>query len=271
MTKVTIAIPNFNGEKLLEKNLPNILAAGADEVLIIDDFSKDQSILMIRKNFPKVKLLINQKNYGFIVSVNKLFKEAIGDIVVLLNNDVFVEKDFLKPLLKHFQDKDVFAVNCHEKGEGPSITFWKDGYFQFDRGIEKNELQESGWASGGSAAFSKKIWNELKGFDKLYAPFYWEDLDISYRAKQSGYKILWEPASCVYHQHETTISKSFNKRYVDWIKQRNQLLFIWKNITNKNLLKDHKNHLIKRLINLNELGYWIPFIWAVWRKRMIKS
>ena len=128
--KTTIAIPNYKGRKLLEQNLPSIVYAGADEVLINDDFSEDGSVQYIKDNFPQVKLLLSDKNKGFIASVNKLFDQAEGDVVVLLNNDVLVEKDFLKPLLVHFKDEDVFAVNCHEKEEGYSEAFWKDGFFK---------------------------------------------------------------------------------------------------------------------------------------------
>lgn len=272
--KITIAIPNYNGRDLLEKNLPNIIQSGADEVLVIDDGSTDESLELLSKlkiqnvfqtayGRTKFKILENKKNLGFIPSVNKLFKEATGEIVVLLNNDVFVEANFLNPLLGHFEGKNVFAVNCHEKGEGPSISFWKNGFFEYKRGEEKNIVQKSAWASGGSAAFLKEIWQELGGFDDLFAPFYFEDTDISFRALKLGYKILWEPKSEVWHQHETTISKTVSKRYKNWVVERNLLLFIWKNITDKKLLTDHKINLFKRLFTFSKLGYWIPFIWAL--------
>ena len=262
--KVSIVIPNFNGEALLQKNLPNILAAGAREVLIIDDASIDKSVEIIKENFPEVKLLIHQKNIGFIPTVNELFNEAIGDIVVLLNNDVWVEKGFIKPLLSHFADQQAFAVNLHEEGEGPSIAFWNNGFFEFKRGEEKNFVQKSAWASGGSAAFSKSKWKELGGFDENFSPFYWEDIDLSFRAIKAGFEILWEPDSKVKHEHETTIKKTFSKRYINWIQQRNQLLFVWKNIHDPKLLTEHKKNLVKKLLT-SGLGYWIVWVWAVIR------
>jgi GT2 family glycosyltransferase len=264
--KVTIAIPNYNGKSLLEKNLPNILKSGAEEVLIIDDGSVDDSVKLLEKikvQEPTVKLMVNEKNLGFIPTVNKLFDLAKGEIVVLLNNDVFVERDFLNPLLKHFEKREIFAVNCHEGGEGPAVAFWKNGFFEYKRGEEKMKVQKSAWASGGSAAYSKAIWQTLGGFDDLYAPFYFEDTDISFRALEQGYQILWEPKSKVKHVHETTISKTFSKRYINWITQRNLLLFIWKNIREKRLVREHQKALFKRLLNPLRLGYWIPFLWAL--------
>ena len=271
--KVTIVIPNFNGEKLLEKNLPNILESGADEILIVDDASKDNSLEVLEKfkeKSSKLKIISHKKNEGFASSVNQLFEEAKGDIVVSLNNDVWVEKDFLKPIMKHFENKSVFAVNLHEEGEGSSVAFWKNGYYEFKRGEELEVIQKSAWASGGSAAFRKSIWKELGGLDKILAPFYWEDVDISFRALKKGYEILWEPDARVKHEHGTTIEKTHKKRYTNWIKERNQLLFIWNNIKDKDLKKEHKRSLLKRLFSL-KLGYWIPFLWAFSRIRSLRS
>lgn len=268
--RVSIVIPNYNGMDLLKNNLPNIIKCGADEILVLDDGSVDES-LKVLQDFPKIKILVNKKNQGFIPSVNRLFQVASGDVVVLLNNDVYVEKDFLPPLMKHFQDKNIFAVNCHEKGEGYARMLWKNGFLEFARGKEVELAHKSAWASGGSAAYNKKIWQEVGGLDNLYAPFYFEDLDISFRALKKGYNIFWEPKALVYHHHETTIKKSFNKKYIDWVKQRNQLLFIWKNITDKNLITDHQNNLLKRLIGGMGLGYWIPYLWAQFRKSKIKK
>lgn len=268
---ITIAIPNYNGEKLLPVNLPNILAAGADEVLINDDGSQDNSIKIIQENFPEVKLLISKQNKGFISSVNKLFNEASGEIVVLLNNDVLVDKNFLPPLIKHFTNKKIFAVNCHEKGSGWGKGQWKDGFYEFVETKEDSLVHKSAWVSGGSAAFNKKIWQELGGLDPLFVPFYWEDVDLSFRALKAGLEIFWEPKSLVDHQHGTTISKFYSGKFVTRVQQRNQLLFIWKNITSSNLLSDHFRNLIKRLFGGLGLGYWIPFWWAFKKKWEIKK
>lgn len=264
--KITIAIPNYNGEEILKKNLPNILDSGADEVIVLDDCSIDQSLQILEKfniQSEKLKILKHKKNKGFILSVNELFDEASGDIVVLLNNDVWVEKDFLNQILNHFKNKKVFSVNLHEVGEGPAVAFWKDGFYQFKRGQELKTVQKSAWASGGSAAFRKDFWQSLGGFDKIFAPFYFEDIDLSFRALKEGYEILWEPNAKVRHHHGTTIKKSHSKKYTEWVQQRNQLLFIWKNIKDPRLLSEHKKNLVKRLF---KLGYFVPFFWALTKK-----
>lgn len=261
--KISIAIPNYQGRKLLEENLPSIISANADEIIVNDDASKDGSVEFIKKNYPQVKLLTNDKNQRFIYSVNKLVNEAVGDIVVLLNNDVKVSKNFLEPLLEHFKNEKVFAVNCHEEGEGYAKAYWKDGFFEFQRGKEEKSFYKSSWASGGSAAYRKSVWQRLGGFDPMFKPGYWEDIDLSYRALKVGYDVLWEPDAKVWHSHGTTFSKIFNKRKINWIQQRNQLLFIWKNIEDKELVSEHRKGLIKRLFGGMGFGYWIPFLWAL--------
>lgn len=271
--KISIVIPNYNGKDLLVKNLPNILSSGALEVIVGDDGSSDKSVEFLRevelKN-PGLRILIHKKNQGFIPTVNELFYKAKGELVVLLNSDVFVEKDFLNPLMKHFDNPKVFAVNLHEKGEGPSRAFWKNGFYEFGRGEEKNAIQKSAWASGGSAIYSKEIWLKLKGFDPIFAPFYWEDVDLSFRALKAGYEILWDPSSKVFHEHATTIKKNFSKKYVDFIKERNRLLFIWKNISDRKLIQEHKVSNLNKLFS-SEFGYWIPFVWALLRSKNRKD
>lgn len=271
MSKITIAIPNFNGRFLLEKNLPSVMTAGADEVLILDDGSKDNSVDFLKEYFPKVKLIVNKENRGFLYSINKLVKEAEGEIVVLLNSDVAIDKNFLKPLIKHFEKEQVFAVNCHEKGEGWSEGFWQNGFYEFKRGKESSQAHKSSWASGGSAAYSRRLWLELGGSDPIYTPGYWDDIDFSYRALKAGYEVLWEPDSLIYHQHESTMGKVFNKKKLDRIKQRNQLLFIWKNITDKKLIWQHRKALLKRLFGGVGFGYWIPFLMALMKLPEIKK
>lgn len=97
----------------------------------------------------------------------------------------------------------------------------------------------------GGAQFSEKVIGEkLGGMDKIFIPFYFEDIDLGVRARKAGFKCIWEPGARVEHEHEATInSDSFKQRYIDSIKQRNQLLLIWKNINSPKLFLSHLFHL----------------------------
>src|SRR3989344_3918266 len=116
---VSIVIPNYNGEEILAKNLPKVLdAVGDAEIIIVDDASTDASASIIsnlKSQISNLKLLQNEHNLGFSSTVNRGVKVVKGEVVVLLNTDVVPEKDFLKPLLRHFEDEKIFAVGCMDR------------------------------------------------------------------------------------------------------------------------------------------------------------
>lgn len=194
--KVSVIIPNWNGKKLLEKNLPlvfRVLPKGT-EVIIVDDGSTDGSQEYLKKlktQNSRLKVFFNKKNLGFAKAVNQGVEKAHGEIVVLLNNDVIPQKDFLKPLEKDFRDPKVFAVSFNEQNWSWAKLKWVNGFVEHEPGPKVDKVHISAWTSGGSGAFRKKIWEKLGGFDEMYSPFYWEDIDLSYRAWKRGYKVLW--------------------------------------------------------------------------------
>jgi len=258
--KFSIIIPNWNGKKLLEKNLPKVLETGADEVIIADDGSKDGSVEFIKEKFPQIKVF-SHKRLGFAKNCNRAVKRAQGDIIILLNNDVLPNKDFLNPLRFDFQDQKLFAVSFNEPQFSWAEAKWEKGFIHHNPGEKTKQKHISFWASGGSAAFRKDLWEKLGGFDNLYSPFYWEDVDLSYRAWKRGFRIIWDPQAIVNHKHEGTIGTNFSKKYIDFISQRNQLLFIWKNITDFRMFTEHKIYLWKKIIK--EPGFIKPFLAAL--------
>ena len=267
--KASIIIPNFNGERLLANNLPLVIKALENrennilEIIIVDDGSWDGSVKLIKDAFPQVVLIKHTQNRGFSAAVNTGARAAKGDLLVLLNSDVIPSSDLLVSTAKHFSDSSVFAVSMHEKGYGWAKGTFADGYVGLAMGEESLEPSESFYVSGGSGVFRRSLWMELGGMDeKLLSPFYWEDIDLCYRAIKRGYRVLWEPESQVTHKHESTISK-LSKSYVGRVKERNQLLFIWKNITSKNLIRKHYAGLLKRL--LRHPGYIRVIIMALGR------
>lgn len=270
--RISIIIPNYNGEHLLRKNLPKVIETaeeykdGKVEIIVVDDCSIDKSVASIKYYVPsiknkniKLKVIENDKNVGFSSTVNRGVKEADGEIVILLNTDVAPEKDFLAPLLEHFSDEKVFAVGCLDKSiesgkvilRGRGVGRWRRGFLIHLRGeVDKSNTL---WVSGGSGAFRKLTWEKLGGFNELYSPFYWEDIDLSYRALKSGYKILFEPKSVVVHKHEEgVIKKIYSPFQIKTIAYKNQFIFIWHNATDLNLQFLHvfwlPYHFIKAII-----------------------
>lgn len=244
---VSIVIPNWNGVYLMKKHLSKVVAASPGaQIIVADDLSSDGSVEFLKKNFPKVKVVPRYKREGFAANVNSGVKNATGDIIVLLNTDVEPQKDFLEPLVSHFSDSQIFAVGCMEKSSekdglilrGRGLAHWEKGFYIHRRGeVDKSD---TAWVSGGSGAFRKSMWEVLGGMDTIYNPFYWEDIDLSYRARKAGWKLLFEPKSIVYHYHEEgKIKREFNSFDVKRIAYRNQFIFIWKNLSDISILLSH--------------------------------
>lgn len=268
--KISIVIPNYNGKELLEKNLPHVLNASNNpknkilEVVVVDDGSNDDSVSFLNSQFKdKIKLIKHSKNRGFSSAVNTGVRSTKGDLVVLLNSDVSPDSKFLETVVPIFEDKKVFSVSFHEKGYGPSKGLFAEGYMQQPSGTETKKVTPTFYTSGGSGAFRKSIWKELGGMDeKLLSPLYWEDIDLSYRASKRDYINLWDPNANVVHVHMSTVSK-LPKKKVDMIRERNQLLMLWKNIHSKNLMRKHINAILTR--TLKHPGYLKVIIFALFR------
>ncbi|HCC08682.1 TPA: hypothetical protein DEP81_01730 [Candidatus Woesebacteria bacterium] len=245
---IDIVIPSFNGKYLLEKHLPQIFKNSdyLNKVIIIDNGSTDGTIDWLKKNYPEVVIVKNSKNLGFTKPINQGVAKSSSEYLVLLNNDVHPDKGYLKNILHYFDDEKVFAVSFNESESSWPLVRW-DGKIQFIRGEEKSKPRYTAWASGGSAIFRRKIWDKLGGLNEVFAPFYWEDIDIGYRAWKSGYKIIWDNKSQVFHEHEST-AKKINPTYLNLIKQRNELLFTWINITDEELVKSHRKFLFTHIL-----------------------
>ncbi len=245
--KISIVIPNYNGERLLRKNLPTVIStSGECEIIVVDDGSQDNSCKFITQHLPQIKIIRLSKNHGFSTAVNMGVKESSGELIMLLNSDAAPQKNYLMPLVNHFHDINVFAVGSlqktgrHWKGnciQGRGIGQFKKGFLVHAPGsIDRSNTL---WAFGGAAMFRKSIWENIGGLNDIYNPFYWEDIDISYRALKQGYKIKFEPKSVVIHGQGQTIESSYTKNQILPIVFRNQILFIWLNITDINYLAEH--------------------------------
>ncbi len=250
----SLVIPNWNGRDLLERFLPSWLAAienhPGSEVVIVDNGSEDGSADWVRANYPQVNLLALPNNLGFGGGSNAGFRAAKNDIVVLLNSDMRVEPDFLAPLLDGFTDEKVFAVSCQiflsdpaKRREETGLTeaWWQDGGLRVSHREDPkvDRLFPCFYGGGGSCAFDRRKFFELGGFDELLAPFYLEDTDLGFLAWKRGWKVLYQPASVVWHEHRGTIGKKFSTAYIQSVLQKNFLLFTWKNIHGWNRLAGH--------------------------------
>lgn len=251
--KISVVIPVYKNTEMFLTNLKhNLQFLKQEEVIIVND-NPQESLITQLEPFKNVKLIENPTNLGFGSTVNNGVKAASHDYCMLLNTDVLLFDDSYKKGLTYFSDPTTFAVSFAQKEKndelvGKNKIYWKKGFFQHTRVYEQT-WGENGWAEGGSCIIDRKKMQKLSGFDPIYNPFYWEDIDLSYRAWKAGYKIIFAPEIIVEHHHESTIGTYFSKNVVQTIAYRNQLLFIWKNITDHNLLMSHYLAVLKMLLS----------------------
>ncbi len=273
----SIIILNWNGRDLLEQCIPSVVeAVKADgrehEVIVVDNGSTDDSGRYVRENYPQVRLVEIPENVGFAEGNNIGVGAATHDVVILLNNDMTVDRGFLRPLLNGF-GPSTFAVSsqiflqdpaARREETGKTLAVFRRGMIDYshaplDGRHLRRPLYPVFWAGGGSSAFHRERFLSLGGFQEVYSPAYVEDADLSYQAWRVGWEVLLAPASVVYHRHRASSVQRFSRHELEVLVQRNQFIFIWKNIRSWRLLASHCMHLpwtCYRLARDYGIGIW---------------
>ncbi len=237
---ISVIIPNYSGYTLLQKHLPDVFTSlqSGDEVIIVDDASPDKSVAWLKKKFVlkmvsldeyrgqwqlgkkkgDLRLLINGSNLRFAATSNKGVSAARNDLIFLINTDVSPVGECRNTLVSWFDDLSIFAVGCLEYEEyiggtesGKNVLWFEKGLF-FHAKANNMNTGPTAWVSGGSGMFRKKIWKKLHGFDIQFAPAYWEDIDLSVRAGDLGYSVIFDRSAVVLHQHESTNAHTFGSK-----------------------------------------------------------
>lgn len=267
MKKASVIVTNWNGRELLKESVPSVIEAikysGVDhELIIVDDASSDGSQEFIKKNYPQVKLIALKENKGFGKANNIAVSQSKNEIIIPLNNDMSIEKDYFSSVLPNFDDETIFGVTPKMSEEDTlrnkvkiRTSSWAKFKFGFWQDIDNINLKDrkgryiSLTALGGGAAFDRKKFLSLGGFDKLYYPVYYEDTDLCYQAWKRGWKIIYEPGTTVHHWCSRTITTQHGRKCASLIKKKNYYLFIWKNITDHSLILQHLFFLPLSLLN----------------------
>lgn len=261
-SSVSIVIPSYNGRDLLGKHLPSVVKAleqftlqsplHGGEIVVVDDGSSDGTGAFLREEFPHVVPVSLPLNRGYAPAVNAGVQRATGEVIACLNSDLTVDPFFLSPLLAPFDDPEVFAVGAKVlvpvqggyQNESIHRIVFKAGRLHQERfsshlpeGMEEPTLIP--YATGAAVAYRRSLFLDLGGLDELFSPFYWEDLDLCYRAWKRGWKVLYQPKSVVYHVRNVTINRSFSTPEINRIFWRNLLILNWKNLTDPSLFLQH--------------------------------
>jgi GT2 family glycosyltransferase len=249
--KATLIIINHNGRDLLARSIPAALEAarsGGHNVVLADDASTDGSVDFVLRAFPETQVLALPKG-GFGTACNTAAAQADTEIAVLLNSDVVVTPAFLDPLLEGLTRPEVFAVGCKFLNPDGSLTnalgnrtsgAWRGGLLHIHHETRSDLLAETCpqlYPNGGGMAFWRDKWLSLGGFDPLFRPFYWEDVDIGYRAWGRGWRVLYEPASIVYHDQGSTMARVHRPAHIELMSAKNGVLFAWKNLLDRRFFR----------------------------------
>lgn len=240
--KVTVVIPNYNGQKFMKTCLDSLRKQSYKEfkTLVIDNASDDGSYEYVKDNYPEVELVRLKKNYGFSAAVNTGIDLSETPYVLLLNNDTEAEEDFILELVKGIEKSDdIFSCSSKminfsnrevmdDAGDLYSVIGWG-----FQRGVGQSvqfykKDAEVFSACAGAAIYRKKVFEEIGKFDlKHFA--YLEDMDVGYRARIHGYKNMFCAKAIVYHVGSGTSGSKYNSFKVK-LAARNNVYLIYKNM-----------------------------------------
>jgi len=247
--KTAVVILCWNGRRFMEEFLPTLVQfqpADAD-LVVADNASADDSVTYIKANFPSVKIIQLEKNFGFAAGYNEALKQINSEFIVFINQDVAVTENWLPPLLKMIEsDEKIAAAQPRIRAYNQKTHFeyagaaggWIDHYgYTFCRGRifdsleeDRNQFNTSSeifWASGACMIVRKKIYDDLGGLDADFFA-HMEEIDLCWRMKNGGYKIMYCPDSIVYHLGGGSLPQGHPmKTYLNY---RNNLIMLAKNL-----------------------------------------
>ena len=269
---VSVIIINFNGRHHLDECFKSLYRMNYPkayfEIIMVDNGSVDGSIEFVQEEFTEVRVIRNNTNEGFAKPNNDAARVAKGEYLAFLNNDMRVDKNWLKELVYTIKENDIECagskiINWYgDKIDfvGGSLNFYGHG-FQYDFGKPASEVegkyssdQEILFACGGAMIINREVYLEVGGFDEDYFA-YFEDVDLGWRLWILGYKIKLSAKSIAYHKHNSTSKKLPNEK-VKVLFERNALYTIYKNTSEKNVDKLMSSSLLllaNRAVTLSEV------------------
>lgn len=256
MNKTAVVILNWNGCEMLRSFLPSVVAhseaMGGVEICVADNGSTDESVSMLHREFPTVRLIILADNNGFADGYNLALKEIEAEYVVLLNSDVEVTPQWLSPLVEYMDAHPEVAASQ------PKIRSWRkkeqfeyagaaggfiDAYgYPFCRGrilsvVEKDHGQYDTvipvfWATGAALFIRLKDYRDAGGLDGRFFA-HMEEIDLCWRLRARGRQIVCIPQSVVYHVGGATLKKENPRK--TFLNFRNNLVMLYKNLSQDDL------------------------------------
>ena len=252
--KVAIVILNWNGRDWLEKFLPTVIKYSSEaSIFVIDNYSTDNSVKFLTKTFPDIKIIKNKENYGYSQGYNLGLEQIDSEYFVLLNSDIEVTKNWISPIISLMdEDQDISAcqpkILDFDNKERFEYAGAAGGYidklgYPFCRGRildtteedtgQYNNTQEIFWATGACLFVRSSHFKLVNGLDEDFFA-HQEEIDLCWRLKNRGYKIMVVPDSIIYHVGGGTLKAS--SPFKTYLNFRNNLYMLFKNLPNKDLV-----------------------------------
>ena len=274
MDKVAIVILNWNGREMLEKYLPSVMQYSRDEatVYVADNASTDDSVEFLRTHYPQVELVLLTKNWGFADGYNKALSQIDAEYYLLLNSDIEVTHHWLTPMIEYLDAHEDTAA-CQPKllsifdkdrfeYAGASGGFLDKYGYPFCRGRifdtveadngQYDDVTDILWATGAALMIRAKDYWEVKGLDARFFANN-EEIDLCWRLRIRGRRIVCIPDSYVYHVGGGTLPKGNPmKTYLNF---RNNLTMLYKCLPDEEL-----KHVMRWRWFLDYLAAWQTLI-----------
>lgn len=250
---ISIVIVNLNGRDYLERCLTSLLnqdyPADLVEIILVDNASSDDSLDLVRNQFPTVRIIENSHNTGFAPAVNQGAAAASGHYLALINNDAHADPGWLAAMVRTREAGQADSVACvgatllDWDGQridfmGGGISFYGFGYQFYHRvvaGAVQLDSHDILFACGGAMMVDRHLFLELGGFDDAYFA-YFEDIDFGWRLWVCGYRVKLAPDAVVYHRHHG-VSRNVPEHQINLLLERNGLMTVLKNYDEQNLYR----------------------------------
>lgn len=253
--EIAVVILNYNGKSFLEEFLPAVVEHSKTATIwVVDNASTDDSVAFLEENYPDIKRVINSENGGFAQGYNEGLKDICADYYVLLNSDVEVTKNWIEPCISLLESDEKIAAlqpkilaqknKSHFEHAGAAGGYLDKNFYPFCRGRIFSEVEEDRaqydddtevfWASGACMFIRAKLYHQFGGLDGDFFA-HMEEIDLCWRMKKSGYKVMVCGASQVYHVGGGTLNYMNPKK--TYLNFRNSLFMIYKNYEGNLFLK----------------------------------
>ena len=247
---VAVLLLNWNGRSLLPSCLPPLLTQTYPhyEVVLVDNGSSDDSVAYVAQQFPQISIIQLPENLGYARGYNAAFKQCQAEIVVLLNNDVIVPEDWLMEIIRPFSLDDTIGIvgskllfpNGTIQHLGGRLIYplalsYHTAYRQPDS-EGSNEISDAAYVTGAALAIPYPLLASVGFFDEGFSPFYYEEVDLCYRVRAAGYRVVVNPQATGIHDESTSMQHVRGQKVHAY--HKNRLRFVLKHYTPEQILDD---------------------------------